>query len=465
MQLPNLTHDQIRSRCTEQSFTRGLEYFHTGAIGNPVLQGSTLSATCQGTKPTPYRVRVEFMPTTIAATSCSCPYDYEGECKHVVALLLTYIESPEIIYDIDTLLATLAEKPKSTLLQIISELLRRTPTLTPIVRTYADMAEQAESDITPTADKPTFSARVSTYSERVDGIFGRDFLEQHQLRDILIQLEKLRQHAESLVKSGEPELALVILHALIRQSIARYADTLQRGELPRFVNKCTKTFAQIAVNLQQPTEILEHCRTLLQLSFDGAPVFTLPLTRLLEELCSLQEPTDLQATIEERLDESPDRQAHVHLLLALYAQASRTEEYIRFSESEGENYRLIHALFTNQRDDTAWKAIEEFSLSVDEYWCLLQSPIAERISRFTEKLFRVLRHRERDTVIILYQKLIEQTVLSRKQECYQKAQKYLIDLKKLYQHLNQEDQWIVYLTHFRRKHARKRLLLEIISEI
>ena len=351
MQRTNLTYDQIRARCTEQSFTRGLEYFYAGAIGNPVRHGWTLSATCQGTEPTPYRVRVEFMPTTIAATACSCPYEYDGECKHVVALLLTYIEAPETIYDIDTLLATLAKKPKSRLLQIISELLKRTPTLAPVVLTYADMAEQTELDITPTADTPTFSATVGVYSERVDRIFGQDFLEQHQLRDVLIQLERLREHAESLVQLGEPEFALIILHALIRQSIVRYSDTLQRGELPRFVNKCAKTFAQIAANVQQPPDILEHCRMLLRLSFDGEPVFTLPLTRLLEQLCPGQESADLQTLIEQRLDESPNRQAHVHLLLALYARASRTEDYLRFSEVEGENYRLIYTPFlpTNAR--------------------------------------------------------------------------------------------------------------------
>ena len=36
MQLPQLTLDQIQQRCTEQSFTRGLDYFHAGAIDNPV---------------------------------------------------------------------------------------------------------------------------------------------------------------------------------------------------------------------------------------------------------------------------------------------------------------------------------------------------------------------------------------------------------------------------------------------
>ena len=465
MESPQITPDQIQQRCTEQSFTRGLEYFHTGAIGNPVRHGWTLSATCQGTEPTPYRVRVEFMPTTIAATSCSCPYDYDGECKHVVALLLTYIEVPETIYDIDTLLVTLAEKPKSSLLQIISELLKRTPTLAPIVLTYADMTEQAELEITPTAHKPTLCATVRVYSERVDRIFGQDFLEQHQLRDVLIQLERLKQHAESLVQLGESEFALIILHALIRQSIVRYSDTLQRGELPRFVNKCAKTFTQIAANVQQPAEILEHCRMLLQLSFDGAPVFTLPLTRLLKQLCPAEETADLQTTIEQHLDESPDRQAHVRLLLALYAQAGRIEDYLHFSESEGENYRLIHALFNHQHDDAAWKAIEKFSIAVDEYCCLLDSTIATRIPRFTDKLLTFLRNHHPDTALVLYQRLIEQTALSRKREAYEKIRGYLIELRALYEHLGRENQWTVYLTHFQNKHVRKRLLLQIISEI
>ena len=73
MQPPQLTPDQIQERCTEQSFTRGLEYFHAGAIGNPTLHGYTLSATCEGTDIDPYRLSVELMPTGIATTGCSCP--------------------------------------------------------------------------------------------------------------------------------------------------------------------------------------------------------------------------------------------------------------------------------------------------------------------------------------------------------------------------------------------------------
>ena len=317
MQLPNLTLYQIQQRCTAQSFTRGREYFHAGAIGNPVLHEWTLSATCQGTYA--YRVSVELMPTGIAATRCSCPYEGDGDCKHIVALLLTYVHTPDLICSIDTLLATLAEKPKAHLLRILSEVLKRTPDLVPVVRVYADRVVD-DTDATPTT--------LDVYRERIDCIFGPGFLEQHQLQNVLTHLEDLVQHAESLSHLGETEFALSILHALIHQSIVRYPDTLQKQELPRFVKECTTTFAQIAMDAEDSTSIgfgieivpiplHEHYRMLLELSFDAAPVFTPLLTRLLQQCCAIQKFADLHATIEKRLDESPDRQAHVHLLFRL----------------------------------------------------------------------------------------------------------------------------------------------------
>ena len=429
MQLPQFTPDQIQQRCTEQSFTRGLEYFHAGAIGNPTLHGYTLSGICEGTDMDPYRVTVELMPTGVAAAACSCPYDWEGDCKHIVALLLTYLEEPEEIYSLDTLLATLEEKPKPNLLQVISELLKRAPELAPIAQAYSDVP------ITPSCPEPL--PLVTVYREQIDRIFGRGFLEQHQLHHVLIQLEGLRQHAELLAQLDETEFALSMLHALIHQSIACYSDTLQQSELPRFVSKCLKAFTQIVVNAREPVALQEHSRMLLQLSFDAEQVFTSPLTCFLEQLCLTQEAAALQATIEQDLDQSPDRQAHVRLLLALYLHSGQTENYLRLARSEGEGYRLIHALFAFGQTDAAWDALKRFPLSVDEYWCLLDSPIARRVPQFTDQLLTLLRHHRPDAAIALYQRLIEHTILSRKREGYKKVRGYLTQLKGLYQHLTE----------------------------
>ena len=469
MQLPDLTLNHIRQRCTEQSFTRGTEYFHARMIGNPVSQGYTLSATCEGTDIDPYHVSVELMPTGIATTSCSCPYAGDsgghGDCKHTVALLLTYVHTPDVITSIDTLMTMLTEKPKESLLRILSEVLKHAPEVEPVVRVYADRCDK-ETETTPTV--------LRVYLERIDCIFGDGFLEQHQLRNVLIQLERLVEQAESLSEIGETELALSILHALIHQSTARYPDTLQKQELPRFVKKCTTTFAEIAMEAREldsvdlGIEVLlvplrEHYQMLLALSFEAAPVFTPLLTRLLQQCCTTPESADLQATIEQRLDESPNRQAHVQLLFALSLQSGSIGECLRLARREGENYLLIHTLFTHQQDAAAWQALETHPLSVDEYWCLLESPIATRIPGFTDKLLMSVRHYDSDTAIALYHRRIEKTVLSRKRKDYEKTRDSLTDLRELYRHCDQESQWTHYLATFRKRHVRKRLLLEIID--
>ena len=100
---------------------------------------------------------------------------------------------------------------------------------------------------------------------------------------------------------------------------------------------------------------------------------------------------------------------------------------------------------------------------MDEYWSLLESPIAVRSEGFTDKLIASVRHHAPDTAIAFYHRLIERTVLSRKRADYEKARDYLMDLWKLYEGADQENQWDRYLTCFRKQHARKRLLLQIID--
>lgn len=457
MQLPILTENQIRERCTEQSFERGVGYYFDGAIGNLVLHDYTLSANCEGTEALPYTVSAELMPTGITTTHCSCPYSYEGDCKHIVALLLTYLHDPDMICSVDALLAELEAKPKSNLLHVISELLKRAPELTPIAQILTDIHEAPSC--------PEELPFVDVYKGRIDHIFGNGFLEQHQLRDVLMQLERLAQHAEALGDLGETDLALSILHALIHQSIVRYPDTLQKDELPRFVKECTKTFAQITLDAQHFSEIPTHCRRLLQLSFEVEKVFVPILTGLLEQLCLTHDTTDLQETIELCLAESRDGQAHVQLLLALYHRAGQTEDYLDLARCEGEGYRLIHALFTYQHDAAAWKAIEEFPLSVDEYAGLLGSPFAKRMPEFTNKLLTLLRCHNPDIAVMLYPEIIEQETLKRRRENYENVSGYLSELKTLYCSLDQENEWTVYLSRFRERHSSKRVLLQLISDI
>ena len=77
----------IRAKVTEQSYDRGVEYVHAGAVESATTRGDQLFATVQGSEWDPYHVIVTFTGDDFAAT-CTCPYDWGGYCKHVVAVLL-----------------------------------------------------------------------------------------------------------------------------------------------------------------------------------------------------------------------------------------------------------------------------------------------------------------------------------------------------------------------------------------
>ncbi|MDL0135758.1 SWIM zinc finger family protein [Halobacterium salinarum] len=79
------TREAIRSLCTEQSFDRGVDYWNQGRIQGLNVDGGEISATVRGSHD--YDVSIDVTDDTIR-THCSCPYDYAGDCKHIVAVLL-----------------------------------------------------------------------------------------------------------------------------------------------------------------------------------------------------------------------------------------------------------------------------------------------------------------------------------------------------------------------------------------
>ena len=86
---------QIESRTVGQSFYRGEALYEDCAICLPVRRGNDLSALCVGTSAAAYYVSASFDGSGIVETSCTCPYDWGGDCKHIVAVLLTYHYEPE----------------------------------------------------------------------------------------------------------------------------------------------------------------------------------------------------------------------------------------------------------------------------------------------------------------------------------------------------------------------------------
>jgi len=127
--IPQFSEDDILERVGERSFERGRRYFLQGAIFDARRQGSTLKAYCEGSRPEPYRVRVTFTSKGIKEAECSCPVGSGGRCKHVAALLLTWLHRPEEFREVEELDKALERRSKSELIALIKQMLLRRPEL------------------------------------------------------------------------------------------------------------------------------------------------------------------------------------------------------------------------------------------------------------------------------------------------------------------------------------------------
>jgi uncharacterized Zn finger protein len=147
--MTTLTETILRTCASEQSFERGREYYHSGAIYNAIRQGNTLLADCEGTET--YHLRVELDEAGIQSASCTCPYEMGGYCKHLVALLLTYIHKSDEFTERKSLSVLLENVDKATLIAILTKLADRQPELYTWLETSLPVAGVA---VTATESQP-----------------------------------------------------------------------------------------------------------------------------------------------------------------------------------------------------------------------------------------------------------------------------------------------------------------------
>jgi uncharacterized Zn finger protein len=124
-----ITELAIRNLASAQSFERGEDYYHNGSVYNVQKRGDMLMAEVEGSSYEPYQVTVELVKDQIVSTDCTCPYDRGGICKHIVAVLLTYLRDSEEIKERPTVEQLLAGLSEADLRSLLIELLATEPRL------------------------------------------------------------------------------------------------------------------------------------------------------------------------------------------------------------------------------------------------------------------------------------------------------------------------------------------------
>lgn len=89
------TENELRAFCTDNVYARGEEYLNDGMVTHLAWRGDMLCAEVEGSDDKPYSLSVQFDNGHLSSASCSCPYEYEGWCKHIIAALMMNLEDPD----------------------------------------------------------------------------------------------------------------------------------------------------------------------------------------------------------------------------------------------------------------------------------------------------------------------------------------------------------------------------------
>jgi len=87
-----LTEDTLVEKVGKANFLKGLEYFDQNAVSSFDEKNNTISSSCRGSGSNRYDVAVELNDVELFNGKCSCPVGQDGICKHVVTLILKWLE-------------------------------------------------------------------------------------------------------------------------------------------------------------------------------------------------------------------------------------------------------------------------------------------------------------------------------------------------------------------------------------
>src|SRR5437763_2449199 len=129
MALSGVTEAVIRANSSADSFQRGQQYYQQGAVGDLIQRGNVLQAEVAGSAPEPYVISITLGEGGIAEASCTCPYDWGGWGKHIVATLLAALHTPQAIEQRRPLRDLLAGVDRAGLQTLLLKLVEREPHL------------------------------------------------------------------------------------------------------------------------------------------------------------------------------------------------------------------------------------------------------------------------------------------------------------------------------------------------
>lgn len=213
LMLFELTESLIREHASFESFRRGEDYYRQETVLSLTRRGGVLRAEVAGSEFAPYEVRVAFDEAGITEAACSCPYDWGGWCKHIVAALLACINEPESVRERPALEEVLSGLDRDQLQTILLRLAERDPSLLEAIEGEASSPSSGAHQVNTNAIRRRirYSIQRSGYMDPYEDYWsgGGDLDEARQVLE----------GAWSMIQAGDTRGALPVLEAITEEYI------------------------------------------------------------------------------------------------------------------------------------------------------------------------------------------------------------------------------------------------------
>lgn len=366
----NLTDEIIRSLTTTQSFERGRQLYHADAIFDAARQGNLLLGKCEGSGEPFYTLQVEIDAGGVRSARCSCPYEWGGICKHLVAFLLAYIHAPQDFRERKNIPDLLQDLDRAALVDLLSRLVENDPG-------FYDKLEAAAMDAlgaavarsaTPHAPRKT-QVSEQEYRRRVVNILGSQrgyrSSESYWMVSSMVQdLEQVSATAHRFLEAGDAEGALTILMAMLEEIAGSYQRLDDSdGDLGDFLGELGQDLAETILSQElsrdQRRTLEERLVPIVdELARYGIDDIEIAVQALEEGSSAL--------SLEEDDDEADGSADLTELKLNVLERQGRVEEFLELCQAAGQHLRYAHKLLDLGRKDEAMQVAMDHLHRADE---------------------------------------------------------------------------------------------------
>ncbi|MEH2216307.1 MAG: SWIM zinc finger family protein [Nostoc sp.] len=382
MSIPQITEFTIRRHANTKSFQRGEAYYKAGAVNAVTQRGHLLQAEVAGTEARPYHVNLSFDDSGLTSANCTCAYNFDGWCKHIVATMLVCARESENIEQRPTLEQLLDRLDRSQTQRLLQELVKEYPPLIEAIDRHVGwmtnpMVEQTtiRSVRRLTIDPAAFRRQVRQIIRDAVRYFEEGCEEDPIAEDLL----NVVQTAVDFSERGEGENAIAILEAITFTCVENWDDIADYGaENDEIVGELNQAWCEAILTAElTPEEKVDIQINLEAWQDEWNADFGLVMEALRQGWDYPPLLQVLQGNITERgawEEDVPDYADDLALIrLKILEGQERYQEYLYLAKAEGQTQQYLTMLGRLGRVEEAIDAAQTQMNSMEEAFALAKT--------------------------------------------------------------------------------------------